>query len=60
MQKWYKLSLRGAERRSNPNYSRIGDCHALTLFGLAMTFTFYFSLIALYFCKAFGDEDFVF
>jgi len=39
------LSLRAAKGRSNLDYSRIGDCHALTLFGLAMTLTFYILIL---------------
>ena len=38
--KSWTLSLRGAQRRSNLDHSQLRDCRALTLFGLAMTFTF--------------------
>ena len=49
-QKEHKVSLRGAKRRSNLDHSQLrdakrtasakADCRALTLFGLAMIFTF--------------------
>jgi len=36
-EKTYKMSLRGAERRSNLDPSQSSDYHALILFGLVIT-----------------------